>query len=126
MNLPSRCGSVSSSLRVYFGRCSRKGLFLCDGEPAACGLLGVALVEFGHGLFEGGGVEAVGENGSVADDVGADFQLLGVPVHHLGLDLVPDGFGFGLGFLDQSLQLLQFCDLSGDFNAAHVFYLQII
>ena len=126
MNLPSRCGAVSSSLRVYFGRCSRKGLFLCDGEPAACGLLGVALVQFGHGLLEAGGVEAVGEDGSVADDMGADFQLLGVPVHHFGLDLVPDGFGFCLGFLDEGLQLLQVCDLSGDFDAALNVYLQII
>lgn len=117
---------VSSPLACCFGRLSGKEAFLSDAEPAGSGLLGVALVEFGHGLFEGGAVEAVGEDGSVADDVGADFQLLGVPVHHLGLDLVPDGLGFCLGFLDQSLQFLQLCDLSGDFDAAHNVYLQII
>ena len=45
MCLPSPVGLGGSLLRVYFGRCSRKGLFLCNGKAAAGHLLGVSLVD---------------------------------------------------------------------------------
>ena len=55
-------GCGQGSLRVYFGRLSRKGLFLYDGEAAAGGLFGEALVYIGHDLFECGAVESLAQN----------------------------------------------------------------
>ena len=64
------CSGVVSSLRVYFGRCSRKGLFSCaDGEASAADLLGVGLIDFGHNLFKRSGVEALREIKSPTDNV---------------------------------------------------------
>ena len=50
-------------MRVYFGRCSRKGLFLCNGKSPAGGLLGELLVQVVVLLLKGGGIEAVAEDG---------------------------------------------------------------
>ena len=120
MNLPSLLWLGGSSLRVALVGGSRKGLFSCaDGEAAACNLLRVRLVHIGHDLLKGGGVEAVGEDGSPTDDVLSGGQLFGVPLQHFGLDLVPEGVGFGLGFFNQGFEFLKGFDLRGDFSGRH-------
>ena len=98
MNLPSRCGSVSSSLRVYFGRCSRKGLFLCDRESAAADLFGILFVYLWHYLLKGGGIESLCQNGSPSDNILPGFQFFGIPVQHFGFDFIPECFGLGFCF----------------------------
>ena len=54
---------------VYFGRCSRKGRFSCNGESAAADLLDIGFVEVGKSFLDSGGVEALRENRSEANDV---------------------------------------------------------
>ena len=81
------------------------GLFSCaDGETLAADLLGVSFVHLWHNLLESSGVEALREDGRPTDDVLTCGKLLGVPVQHFLLDGIPEGFSFGLGFLNQFLQ----------------------
>ena len=116
----------SGSLRVYFGRSSRKGLFLCNGEAAAGNLLREALVHIGHDLLEGGGVESLAQNRSPSNDVLSSLHLLSVAVDHLSLDFISQGFGFSLGFLNQGFQFLQGFNLGSDFDSRHSRYLLVI
>ena len=71
---------VVRSLACGFGRHSGKGLSLCDGEAAACGLLRECLVEIGMALLEACGVESLAQNGSPTDDVLSGFQFFDVAV----------------------------------------------
>ena len=65
------CGE--SLLRVYFGRCSRKGLFSCDGKAAAADFLGISLVEFlAKHFLEPLCIKACAENGSPPDNIFAE------------------------------------------------------
>ena len=91
-----------------------------DGKAAALALLGEGFVEVAVHLLESGGVEAVGENGSPADNVLSGGQLFGVSLHHFGLDAVPDGFGLRLGLFDNGLPLVEGFDLGYQFILAHV------
>ena len=52
-----------------------RGLFLCDAEALACGLLGELLVKVVVFLFKSGGIEAIGEYRSPAHDVSTGFQF---------------------------------------------------
>ena len=123
MALPSPFGLGGSLLRGSFGRQSRKGLFLCDGEAAGSALPDEGLVHIGHQLFEAAGVEAVGDDALVADDVLTGFQLLGVLQKHLLLDGVAAGVGLRLRLLNELFQLADLLDLADDVVLAHVSYL---
>ena len=89
------------------------------GEAAGSGLLDEALVNIGHDLLEARGVKTLTQDGSPTHDVLTCLHLFGVAVQHLGFDLVPKGFGFSLGFLNQGFQFLQGFDLRGDFDSRH-------
>ena len=99
---------------VLAGWC--KGLFLCDREAAAGGLLDETLVDVGHDLLESRAVKSLAENGSPADDTLSGLHLFGVAVQHFCFNLVPQGFSFGFGFVNQGFQLLQSFDLGCDFD----------
>ena len=94
-------------------------LLYADGEAAACGLLRKLLVEIGVCSLEAGSVEAVGKDGSEADDELTNSPFLNVPCHHFGFDLIPQGFGFCLCFFDQLFQFPQGFDLGGHFIRRH-------
>ena len=87
------------------------------------GSLGEALVNVGHDLLESRGIESLAQNRSPANDVLSSLHFLGVAVQHLGLDFVPKGFGFSLGFLNQGFQFLQGFDFGCDFDGRHSGYL---
>ena len=93
---------------------SDKGFLLVNREAAAGGLLDEALVDIGHDLLECGAVESLAQNACPSHDVLSCLHLFSIAVQHLGLDLVPKGFGFGLGFFDQGFQILQGFDLRGN------------
>ena len=94
---------------------SGKGLFsYADTETAACNLLRVGLVDIRHDLFEGGGIEALGENGSPSDDILTGSEFFGVTVQHFLFDGVSECFSFGLGFLNQFLKGSEGFDLGGE------------
>ena len=99
-----------------------RAFLLGDGEAAAADLLGEALVDVGHDLLECGAVESLAENRSPANDVLSSLHLFGVAVQHLGLDFIPKGFSFGLGFVNQGFQFLQNFDLRGDFDS-NIYYI---
>ena len=119
-NLALPLGWVLSSLRVYFGRWLRKGLFLCDGEAAAFDLLGISFVHIRHDLFESCGIEAIGEHRSPAYNVCTGYKLFGILLIHLCFDGISESFGFILGFLHQCFPLFQFFDFADDFLFAHI------
>ena len=92
------------------------GLFsYADGETAGTDLLGVGLVDIGHNLLKRGRVKPLGENGSPADDVLTCGELFGVPVQHLLLDDIPEGFCFSLGLFDEFFKAAESLDLCGEF-----------
>ena len=93
------------------------GLFSCaDSESAAADLLGVCLVDLGHNLLKCGAVEAVGKDGSPADDETTCGQFFGVTLEHFGLDFVPNGFGFRSGFFCKGFPLLHPDNLGFNFD----------
>jgi hypothetical protein len=92
-------------------------LLYADCEAAACGLLRELFVEVSVGTLEASSVEAVGKDGSEADDELTHAQFLNVPCHHFGFDFIPQGFGFRLGFFDQFFQFPQGFDLGCDFDS---------
>ena len=96
-----------------------RAFLLGDGEPAPCGLLRVLLVEVAINLLERGCVESLTQDGSPTDDVLTSLHLFGVAVQHLSLDFVSQGFGVGLGFFDQSFNVLQSVDFGSDLDGRH-------
>ena len=84
-----------------------RAFLLGDGEAAAGGLLDEVFVDIGHHLLECGAVESLAQDGSPTHDVLSSLHLFGVAVQHLGLDFIPKGFGFSLGFLDQGFEFFR-------------------
>ena len=117
MGVPTPRELVLGLFAWCFGRLSRKGLFLCNGESPAGDLLGELLVKFIMLLLKGGGIEAVAENGSPTDDEGVCLQLFYLSSGHLGLDAVLNGLCFGLGLGNDLFPFFEGSDLLADFDA---------
>jgi hypothetical protein len=97
------------------------GLFSCaDGETAGANLLGVGLVNLGHDLLKGGGIEALGEDGSPTDNVLACGELFCITAQHFCFDFIPEGFGLGLGLFDEVFKFPEGFDLGSDFDGGHM------
>ncbi len=74
-----------------------------NGETLACGLLGESLVKVAIDFLKASRIKSVGKNGCPTDDVSTGFQFFHIAFHHFRLDAVPQGFGLGLGFLNDDL-----------------------
>ena len=114
-------------MRVYFGRCSRKGLFSCaDGKAAAGNGFRIGFIHVWHDLLKGCCIEPVGDNGSPADDVLPSGQLFRVAFQHFSLDCVPEGFGLSFGFFNDGLPFVQGFNLGYQFVSARCSSLLLI
>ena len=98
-----------------FGRLSGKGLFLCNGKPAARNLLGEFLVEFVVCFLERTGIKSVAEHRSPSDDVSPCFKFLGIESEHFCFDFVCDTFCFCLSIGDQFFPFVKAFDFGKKF-----------
>lgn len=92
---------------------------LGDREAAGSDLLRIRLVHVRHDLLESGGVEAVGENRGVADDMRPGVQFVNASAVHLSLDGILQGFDHLFGFVHDLFPLLELLDDSGDLGSTH-------
>ena len=70
-------------------------------------------------LLKGGGIEAIAENGSPANDILSGSQLLYIPFLHKSFDFVLHSGNFGLDFRLEVFQFLQFPAFGFQFVNAH-------
>lgn len=105
-----------SCLLLLVGR-SDKGLFSCDREAAACGLLRVHLVHFAVLFLKGGCVETVRQHGRESCNVLSGFELFNAaPVHFL-FNGIFEGFDFGGCFGGEGFPFFEGFDFRNDFDA---------
>lgn len=125
LSVPAPVGGQVSCVLLWSA--FTQGAFSCNGEAAACGLLGVLLVHFGVFPLETGGVKAIGKNSGKPGDILSRAQFFHASAVHLLLDCVLQGFDFGGGFLGKCLPFFQGFDLGNDFCTGHcVYFLSVL